>query len=274
MRHTVTTTDGLSLALHRSGTAGRPVLVAVHGYPDDASIWDGVAALLEADFDIVAYDVRGAGASSRPRSVRAYRLEQLAADLNTVIDEVSPDAPVHVVAHDWGSVQVFYTLRHGLSRVASFTSISGPDLDAASAWMRAQARSGPAGWARLARQTAASWYIGAFLIPGPVDVAIRRGLVGRVVAGARGGHPATEADLSDGLRLYRANMLRRRQPGAAVNTPVQVIAPLRDSYVRPGLATEIGDWVPHLRVHSPDRGHWLMIEDPAYVADRLRELAA
>jgi pimeloyl-ACP methyl ester carboxylesterase len=270
MRRTVTTTDGLSLALYRSETPGRPVLVAVHGYPDDASVWDGMAALLVDDFDIVAYDVRGAGASSRPRAVRSYRLEQLTADLTTVIDSVSPTAPVHVVAHDWGSVQVFYALRHGLGRIASFTSISGPDLDAAGAWMRRQLSRGPAGWAEAARQVAASWYIGAFLVPGPVEMAIRRGLVGRVVAAARDGRSASGADLVDGLRLYRANMLRRRPPGAAVEVPVQVIAPLRDRYIRPSMATEIGDWARDLRVRRPDAGHWLILSDPAYIATHLR----
>ncbi|HEY1487207.1 MAG TPA: alpha/beta fold hydrolase, partial [Micromonosporaceae bacterium] len=207
-RWTVHTSDGLTLAVRRTGTRGRPVLVAVHGYPDDASVWDEVSALLVDDFDIVAYDIRGAGASSRPRALRAYRLEQLAADLRCVIDEVSPAAPVHLLAHDWGSVQAFYALRRNRVRVASYTSISGPDLDATGAWMRSLAGGGPAGWARLGRQLASSAYIGAFLLPGPIELAVRRGRVERQVAAdpSRRGMPVQRADLLDGLRLYRANL--------------------------------------------------------------------
>jgi pimeloyl-ACP methyl ester carboxylesterase len=34
---------------------------------------------------------------------------------------------------------------------------------------------------------------------------------------------------------------------------------------------ETGQWVRDLSIHTPDAGHWLPIEDPAYVADRIRE---
>jgi len=52
---------------------------------------------------VIAYDVRGAGASSRPRDDRAYDLTVLADDMTAVIDAVSPGRPVHVVGHDWGA---------------------------------------------------------------------------------------------------------------------------------------------------------------------------
>nr|WP_309239886.1 alpha/beta fold hydrolase [Actinomadura sp. J1-007] len=58
--------DGARLAVREYGPAGGPVLVLVHGYPDEQSVWEPVAGILAARFRVVTYDVRGAGGSSRP----------------------------------------------------------------------------------------------------------------------------------------------------------------------------------------------------------------
>ncbi|MCI5104082.1 MAG: alpha/beta fold hydrolase, partial [Algiphilus sp.] len=96
----------VQLALYEWGTAeGRPTIVLVHGYPDAASIWQATAEGLARDFHVVAYDVRGAGQSTRPEATAAYALETLVEDLAAVIDTVSPHRPIHLVGHDWGSIQ-------------------------------------------------------------------------------------------------------------------------------------------------------------------------
>jgi pimeloyl-ACP methyl ester carboxylesterase len=282
----VTAPDGVRLATRSYGDPAAPTLVCVHGFPDDRTVWDGVVEALAGDFHVVTYDVRGAGRSDRPRARRAYRLDRLADDLAAVVDAASPDRPVHLLGHDWGSLQVWYTLSHQAhqggggtlaGRVASFTSISGPDLDHAGAWLRGQLRGGVRGWGRFARQALSSTYIGVFLLPGPVDIATRLGIVGWVVRTdpSRRRTPVSRADVRDGLRLYRANMLRRagRPPTVPIDVPVQVIAPRRDRYLGVAMQTDIGEWVADLRVHIADGGHWLPIEAPGYVAERVREIA-
>ena len=54
------------------GNANNPVLVLVHGYPDNQEVWEPVIGHLVQDYYIVTYDVRGAGMSSVPRRTRAY----------------------------------------------------------------------------------------------------------------------------------------------------------------------------------------------------------
>ena len=100
-KSTATSQDGTTLAVYTYNNHDAPVLVCVHGYPDNASLWAPVADLLADDFQVVAYDVRGAGASDHPASTAAYALERLQEDFRAVIDQVSPDRPVHVLAHDW-----------------------------------------------------------------------------------------------------------------------------------------------------------------------------
>src|SRR3954449_2748026 len=93
------------LAVEEQGPPHAPTVLLVHGYPDTHRVWDEVADALSGPFHVVRYDVRGAGASSAPRGRKAYRLEHLKDDLLAVADAVSPDAPVHLVGHDWGSIQ-------------------------------------------------------------------------------------------------------------------------------------------------------------------------
>ncbi|MGH1556066.1 alpha/beta fold hydrolase [Streptomyces sp. L7] len=81
-------------------------MVLVHGYPDSKEVWSEVASRLADRFHVVLYDVRGHGRSTAPQPLRGgFTLEKLTDDFLAVADAVSPDRPVHLVGHDWGSVQ-------------------------------------------------------------------------------------------------------------------------------------------------------------------------
>ena len=82
-------------------------------------------------FRVLRFDNRGVGLSSTPKPVSAYTMARMADDFAAVIGELSPGQPVHVLAHDWGSVSVWeYLSRPGAGdRVATFTSVSGPAHD-------------------------------------------------------------------------------------------------------------------------------------------------
>ena len=110
-----------------------PTVVLVHGYPDCQRLWVPVVAQLAGRYRVVTFDVRGAGESDAPTRLRDYRLDRLAADLRAVTDAVCPDQPFHLVAHDWGSIHSWESVTEPAmqSRIASFTSISGPCLGAA-----------------------------------------------------------------------------------------------------------------------------------------------
>ncbi|MQA10705.1 MAG: SDR family oxidoreductase [Pseudonocardiaceae bacterium] len=282
----VSTPDGVTLAVRRYGDPAAPTVVCVHGYPDNASVWDNVVPLLAKRYHVVTYDVRGAGESDRPRDRAAYRLDVLVEDLNAVLDAVSPDRPVHLLGHDWGSIQCW----HGVTgerlggRVASFTSISGPCLDHVGAWMRSRLRPNIRSLRELTRQLASSVYIGFFLIPLLPELAWRLGIVGRILERlnrAENGPGASQADTSprladavSGLRLYRANMLSRLggPERRRTDVPVQVLAPDRDRFVTAPLQADVGRWAQDVRVRRMRGGHWLPRSRPAAVAGCVDEL--
>src|SRR5450755_2923176 len=124
----VTASDGVTLAVHPYTEIDpqRPTILAVHGWPDNHHVWDGVAqeiAALEDRYNFVAYDVRGAGESSCPTSRSGYRLGELVSDIGAVIDSLGV-GPVHLLAHDWGSIQAWTAVTDVsvMGKIASFTS--------------------------------------------------------------------------------------------------------------------------------------------------------
>jgi NAD(P)-dependent dehydrogenase (short-subunit alcohol dehydrogenase family)/pimeloyl-ACP methyl ester carboxylesterase len=276
---------GVKLAVHERGVRDAPTILLVHGYPDTSSTWDGVAAELANRFHVVSYDVRGAGESDRPRRKSAYRLPLLAADLLAVADAVSPHAPVHLVGHDWGSIQGWEAVTEPAmqSRFASYTSISGPSLDHAAAWIKA--RLTPRGLPAVLRQTLRSWYINPIHVPGLVPLMWRVGMARsfgpsvRRMEGIphRDGWPARTLtkDGGRGVLLYRANILPglRHPRERRTTVPVQVIVPTRDRYISPKFATsDLAQWTDRLWVRRVRAGHWVQHKSPEGLARAIADL--
>ena len=251
-------------AVREAGDPDRLTVVLVHGYPDTSAMWVPVFERLEPRYHVVSYDVRGAGASSTPRGPNAYSLEHLVGDLGAVIDAVSPSKPVHLVGHDWGSIQGWeaVTTSRLSGRIASFTSISGPSLDHAGRWLRRKLRAGRIG--QLLRQMAGSWYIAAFDIPGAGRVVAR-------LAPRRGLDPRT---VRNGVGMYRQSMRSRllNPRDGHTDLPVQVVIPTRDPFVSPALLDGIEHISPNLWRRRVRAGHWVQRSHPDLVARWIAEL--
>lgn len=283
---TATTTrifgDGVELALTTWGDPDAPPVVLVHGFPDTHAVWAPVAELLQADgFRVLAADVRGAGGSEAPAALEAYRLEHLLSDLRAVIDAAAPRRSVHLVGHDWGSIQGGQALDDPRfdGRVASFTSISGPPLDHASRWVRSNLRHGRL--LRVARQAGRSSYVAVFHLPGVAWLA-RRALDGgrprwaAVLERTEGARvdaswpaPSFGSDVAHGMALYRANFgdrLRRSRAPRPTSVPVQLVLPTRDRFVPSWLFEGIEATAPDLVRVELDAGHWVVRSHPQEVA--------
>ncbi|MFP1677356.1 SDR family oxidoreductase [Alloalcanivorax sp. C16-2] len=280
-QHRTVIRDGINLAVRGRGDPAAPTVLCVHGYPDTGEVWDALADALGNGYRVVTYDVRGAGASSAPRPLAAYRLAELRDDLFAVIDALSPERPVHLVAHDWGSIQSWEAVTEpgAERRIASYTTLSGPCLDHVGQSLRAAGDP----LASL-RQLAKSWYIGAFHLPGLAPLAWKLGLgdawpgVLRRTEGVKASPSATQSrDGAQGVALYRANMLPRllRPRERRTNIPVQLMVARRDRYVGPGLLENLPEWTSRLWRRELNTGHWgpLLTHAPV-TADYLKEFIA
>jgi short-subunit dehydrogenase/pimeloyl-ACP methyl ester carboxylesterase len=281
----ITASDGVTLAVHRytEVDTARPTILAIHGWPDNHHIWDGVAEQVcehyNGRYNFVAYDVRGAGESSVPAKRSGYAFGQLVSDIGAVIDSLGIEQ-VHLLAHDWGSIQAWAAVTDDsvMGKVASFTSISGPHLQYAGTFLRS-ART-PRAVAQVARQLVASGYIGFFLCPGVPELAFRSGLGVKVVEAferigrsstrsQRHATPRSIADYVNGLNLYRENMPAPMvSPGQLPKTTVavQVLVPRRDVFVTPALQRFTGAIPAGGRVIPIEGGHWVVTSRPDVVA--------
>lgn len=269
------------LAVDEHGDGTDPTVVLVHGYPDTSHLWREVTSRLADDHHVVAYDVRGAGASDAPAGVEGYVMPRLLEDLVAVVDATSGGRPVHLVGHDWGAIQGFAAVRSPAlaGRLASFTALSAPGLEVARWWLRERlGQPSLPGLLQVAGQAARSWYVGAFQIPVVPDLVVRA-TVERALT--RAGHPdpspTVVEDAVRGIGLYRANSSDGRlfdPPGELPErVPVQVVTGRSDRFVSPRVFDDLRDrlGVPVIEI---DGGHWLPSTHPDDVADRVRSFVA
>ncbi|QEU93205.1 SDR family oxidoreductase [Streptomyces kanamyceticus] len=275
-------TGGVELCVAELGDAERPTVLLVHGYPDSKEVWTEVAERLADRFHVVLYDVRGHGRSTAPRPLRGgFTLEKLTDDFIAVIDAVSPDRPVHVVGHDWGSVQSweFVTVKRTEGRIASFTSMSGPSLDHFGHWIKKRmTRPTPRKVGQLLGQGAKSWYVYMLHTPVLPELAWRGPLgkrwpkiLERVEKVPSGDYPTSSLpqDAAHGAWLYRDNVrarLRRPRADAYAHAPVQLITPSGDIFLSERLYDELELWAPQLVRRTLPAKHWVPRTRPDQLA--------
>ncbi|WP_408649021.1 SDR family oxidoreductase [Streptomyces poriticola] len=266
-------TGGVDLCVAELGDPQQPTVVLVHGYPDSKEVWSEVAARLADRFHVVLYDVRGHGRSTAPKPLRGgFTLEKLTDDFLAVADAVSPDRPVHLVGHDWGSVQAweFTTVRRTEGRIASFTSVSGPSLDHFGHWIgRRLKRPTPRRVGQLLGQGAKSWYVYLLHTPALPELAWRGplgkrwpGILRRVEKVPADDYPTASlpTDAAHGAWLYRDNVrarLRRPRADAYAHAPVQLITPVADLFLSERLYDDLELWAPRLTRRTLPAKHWV-----------------
>ncbi|WP_458780362.1 alpha/beta fold hydrolase [Arthrobacter sp. D3-16] len=231
-----------------------PTLLLVHGYPDDHRVYLPLIDQLSASHRIIAYDTRNAGLSSVREQPGNFSLPRLVDDLYAVLSATQA-SPVHLVGHDWGSIQAWAAIQdpRAPGRITRFTSISGPDLRHLNWWIR-QKRRNPQGWAQLMGQLVRSSYVGAFQVPRLPEAAWHL-IFTRYYEKARkrpvGDNPVR------GLALYRQNLpYKEEKPAVPVSIPVHVVVPDKDPFLSPHLLEGLESRARQLTITHVNAGHW------------------
>ncbi|MER6900834.1 alpha/beta fold hydrolase, partial [Amycolatopsis sp. NPDC000740] len=83
--------NGVRLNVAVSGSG--PAVVLLHGFPHTSRLWDKVVPALAERYRVIAPDLRGLGASSRPES--GFDAETVADDVAALLDALEePNAEV------------------------------------------------------------------------------------------------------------------------------------------------------------------------------------
>lgn len=272
--------DHVTLHVVEAGDPTHPALLFLHGFPDCHRVWSHQFQALAERFHVIAFDLRGAGASTATAGRQAYRIEHLLPDIDAVITATrGPRGRVHLVGHDWGSIigWSFVSAPEFAPRVLSWTAMSGPHLGLALDWFRDSLASGRRdALGQGLEQLARSWYVLAMNLPG----------LGRLVFGPagsvvwrrvlrKGGVPAGDPYLHQDraairgmtlntLKLYQQNLFTppvRPLPGS-IDVPTQLVVLADDAFVRPQVFTGLERYVRRLSRVTLEANHWAQRQHP------------
>jgi pimeloyl-ACP methyl ester carboxylesterase len=154
--------NGIELHVVEEGAG--PLVVLAHGFPELAFSWrHQIPALARAGYRVLAPDMRGFGASSRPMELEAYDVVSLCGDMTGLLDALGEEAAVFV-GHDWGASLVWSLALLEPDRVRAVAGLSVPFVP------RAPAAPIPI----MRRHLGEDFYIVWFQRPGVADEALAR----------------------------------------------------------------------------------------------------
>jgi pimeloyl-ACP methyl ester carboxylesterase len=98
-----TSRDFLYSYLHLTPSAGKEYILFLHGFPSYSYDWrHQIKHFSSKGYGIIAPDLLGYGASSKPLDVQAYKGKAMAGDIAEILKHENIDKVIGV-AHDWGS---------------------------------------------------------------------------------------------------------------------------------------------------------------------------
>jgi len=90
-----------------------PLILFLHGFPEFWYSWRHQLAEFSRDHRALALDLRGYNDSDKPFARRAYRIDQLVADVGAALLDPPGDTPRILVGHDWGgAIAWVFAQRH------------------------------------------------------------------------------------------------------------------------------------------------------------------
>jgi 3-oxoadipate enol-lactonase len=269
MSGTAVTPDRNSIAytLHsteaRDGTKPRPRIALIHSLALDRTIWDGVVPRLTPHADVLAYDCRGHGKSSRVKM--KFTPELFAGDLACLLDHVHwPRAIITGCSMGGCIAQAFagiYPERVQALAVIDSTAWYGPS--APKDWRERAATAATNGFDAMSTFQARRWVSEEFLKAHPETV-----------------HAHINVFLANDVDCYAATCemlgdadLRHYQP--AIRMPLQLIVGEQDYATPVAMSEQIKEAVPHAVLSVlPNVRHLTPIECPEVIADKLLALIA
>lgn len=117
-------TNGVDFAYLSIGDG--PLALCLHGFPDSAHTWRHLLpALADAGFRAVAPFMRGYSPTSVPAD-GLYQSGALAADANSLHDQLGADGEAVLIGHDWGALAAYGAAGHEPQRWRRVVTMAVP----------------------------------------------------------------------------------------------------------------------------------------------------
>jgi 3-oxoadipate enol-lactonase len=244
-------TNGIQTSYEIHGRVGGPWLVLSHSLACSVRMWDPQIAALKDQYQILAYDTRGHGASDAPKG--AYTLEMLVDDLRQLLRVLNIDSAHYCGLSMGGMIGQTFALKYpGVLRSLTLAdTTSRYPAEAAAVWADRIKTAEAKGMEPLAQPTLERWFTEPFRNRNPEKVdAIRKLIVSTPVAGYVGCSHA----------LPKINATARLKE---IKAPILVIVGEQDPGTPVAMAKEIHDNAPGSKlVVLPQAAHLANLEQP------------
>ena len=278
--HWITREGGRLYARHYPGNG--PAFVLMHGFPDNLYIYDGlVPHLTHAGRSVVTFDFLGFGASDK-HDAAAYSFKQQLGDLEAVVATLKL-GKVIPVAHDAaGPAAINFALQHPdkVHGLCLLNTLYGA-TPAARLPELIELFAQP-GLATLAAEMIQSPEQMGFLLNfqfGKFQASLTErhqahsaAVLGPIVVNSFMQQPSSArafvqlaADLFAEIGRNTARLADLKN----LDVPVTILWGSHDPYLTAGMADDFKHHLPHASVSFVDAGHWLMIDEPALVAQKM-----
>lgn len=266
------TRDGLRFDVVDAGPrdTDTPPVILLHGFPQRAASWEQVTETLNRrGVRTLAPDQRGYSPGARPAGRKAYRIDELVADVVALADAAGAER-FHLVGHDWGAGVAWMVAAAHPDRVVTLTAVSVPHPGAFT-------RAMPHG------QLVHSWYMLFFQLPWvPERLITALSRTKRPVPSRVGLPPGFMAMLREdivdygalhgGLGWYRALPFGNpKEIGRHVRVPSTFIWSNHDGYIGSAAARGCSGYVdaPFDYVEIPGGTHWLPETHAGVIAENV-----
>ena len=117
----------ISIHYYSAGSADKPVILFLHGFPQFAYTWRDYLKTFGHDYQAIAPDLRGFNFSSKPLGRKNYSLDIVVEDIKQLADHFAGiDQPFILVGHDWGGIVAHAFSIKYKHRLSKFVSINAP----------------------------------------------------------------------------------------------------------------------------------------------------
>ncbi|GAB1300861.1 Epoxide hydrolase 3 [Apodemus speciosus] len=119
--------SGLRLHYISAGRGNGPLMLFLHGFPENWFSWRYQLREFQSHFHVVAVDMRGYSPSDAPKEVDCYTVDLLLTDIKDIILGLGYSKCV-LVSHDWGAVLAWEFSIYFPSLVDRMVVVSGPPM--------------------------------------------------------------------------------------------------------------------------------------------------
>jgi 3-oxoadipate enol-lactonase len=251
--------DGVGLRYELSGT-GDHTLVLVHEMGGSLESWDGVVPRFAESRRVLRYDARGAGMSQKVRG--KLGIDTMAADIAALLDTLAIAGKVALAGIAvGGAIALHFAARYPqrTSAVAVGSPATGIAPDRRAAVLERVAKIDAAGMAFAVEESMHNGY------PPELRGDIKR--FERYRARWLGNDPASYATV---YRMLVGTEMQDELTG--LRCPVLVIGASLDRVRPPPLTEAVAKIIPGARYIEVRTGHYMAVQTPDLIADRIDEL--